>query len=487
MTAVAFDTLKFARALRERAHLSAEQAEGAVGGVRRGGAGRPADPGRPAGPRRLVKAEFVAVRAEIAAFQAETKAEFAAVRAELAAFKIETRTEFAAVRSELAAFKLETGTEFAAVRSEMKAEFAAVRSEMKNEFAAVRAEIAAFKIETRTEFASVRSEMKLLEQRMTIKLGAMLVALSGASDRGDPIHAGPLRRASHRFGRDVLRRPRQGGGRPTLPPGARKGMFSPRNRKPAGGASRLGTARGSRCTPLPSPVHQIALSWTRGPTPPPACRMKFFPVSPSRARRSASPVERTGRRILRQPGPGGASGAPIPRPCAAAASPISTTRRVREPVRTCRRGLVAPGRRIPDRVRLGPGPSGRCRIVAVRGRRGCPPPRPGRPIPSRPIWRSPPPGSASGAGARPTAASSCRTGPRRSWATRPARRPLGRAARRWSPATTSTGSGDGAGRRRQRRSLRGRDARPPGRMTARRPGSPLAARRPSRPTGRSPA
>ncbi len=28
MTAVAFDTLKFARALRERAHLSAEQAEG---------------------------------------------------------------------------------------------------------------------------------------------------------------------------------------------------------------------------------------------------------------------------------------------------------------------------------------------------------------------------------------------------------------------------------------------------------------------------
>lgn len=68
----------------------------------------------------------------------------------------------------------------------MKAEFVAVRAEIaafqaktETEFAAVRAKLAAFKIETRNEFTAVRLETKLLEQRMTIKLGAMLVALGG--------------------------------------------------------------------------------------------------------------------------------------------------------------------------------------------------------------------------------------------------------------------------------------------------------------------
>ncbi|MGX7703624.1 coiled-coil domain-containing protein [Methylobacterium sp. Gmos1] len=165
MTAVAFDTLKFARALRERAHLSAEQAEGlseVFAEAVQGGLPTRADL---QGLEGSVKAEFVAVRSEVAAFQAETRGEFAAVRAELAAFKAETRNEFASVRAEMKA-------EFAAVRQEMKTEFAAVRSEMKTEFAAVRSEM-------KTEFAAVRSDMKLLEQRMTIKLGAMLVALVG--------------------------------------------------------------------------------------------------------------------------------------------------------------------------------------------------------------------------------------------------------------------------------------------------------------------
>ncbi len=172
MTAVAFDTLKFARALRERAHLSAEQAEGlseVFAEAVQGGLPTRADLQSLEGS---AHAEFSAIRSEMAAFRVETrnefaavrselKAEFAAIRSEVAAFKAETRNEFAAVRTEIAAFKLETRNEFAAVRSEMKTEFAAVRSEMK------------------TEFAAVRADMNLLEQRMTIKLGAMLVALVG--------------------------------------------------------------------------------------------------------------------------------------------------------------------------------------------------------------------------------------------------------------------------------------------------------------------
>lgn len=107
MSAVAFDTLKFARALRERAHLSAEQAEG-----------------------------------------------LSEVFAEAVQGGLPTRADLQGLEGSVKA-------EFVAVRSEMKAEFAAVRSEMK------------------TEFAAVRSDMELLERRMTIKLGAMLVALVG--------------------------------------------------------------------------------------------------------------------------------------------------------------------------------------------------------------------------------------------------------------------------------------------------------------------
>lgn len=125
MAAVAFDTLKFARALRERAHLSAEQAEG------------------------LSEVFAEAVHGGLP------------TRADLQSLEGSAHAEFAAIRSEMAAFKAGTRNEFAAVSSEMKTEFAAVRSEMK------------------TEFAVVRADMKLLEQRMTIKLGAMLVALVG--------------------------------------------------------------------------------------------------------------------------------------------------------------------------------------------------------------------------------------------------------------------------------------------------------------------
>ncbi|MET7242419.1 hypothetical protein ABZT49_03555 [Methylobacterium sp. EM32] len=71
--------------------------------------------------------------------------------------------------------KSETAAEFAAVRSEI----AVLRTDMKMEFTALRAEASAFQKDVRNEFAAVRSEMKLLEQRMTIKLGAMLAAFAG--------------------------------------------------------------------------------------------------------------------------------------------------------------------------------------------------------------------------------------------------------------------------------------------------------------------
>lgn len=96
MTAAPFDTLKLARALRDKAGFSQEHAEAAADAF-----------------------------AEVVAEQVATKQDVKDLGTEL-------RAEIAAVRSEIAA-----------VRSEMRSEFAAVRAEMRTEFAAMRAEIAA--------------------------------------------------------------------------------------------------------------------------------------------------------------------------------------------------------------------------------------------------------------------------------------------------------------------------------------------------------
>lgn len=83
MTAVTFETLKFARALRERAHLTAEQAEGlseAYPEAVQGGLPTRADLQRLEGS---VNAGCAAVRSEIAAFKSDITSEFASVRSEM--------------------------------------------------------------------------------------------------------------------------------------------------------------------------------------------------------------------------------------------------------------------------------------------------------------------------------------------------------------------------------------------------------------------
>jgi ABC-type phosphate transport system auxiliary subunit len=147
VAAAPFDTLKLARALRDKAGFSQEHAEATADAL--------ADA---VSEQVATKQDIRDVGTEVEALRSEIQAEFAAVRSEMQA-------EFAAVRSEMQA-------EFAAVRSEMQAEFAAVRSEMQAEFAAVRSEIAALRGDMVAGFRDV-------EQRMTIRLGGMLVVLAG--------------------------------------------------------------------------------------------------------------------------------------------------------------------------------------------------------------------------------------------------------------------------------------------------------------------
>jgi predicted nucleic acid-binding Zn-ribbon protein len=146
----AFDTLKLARDLRENAAFSPEQAEG------------------------LAAAISSAVQDNVPA-KSETAAEFAAVRSEITALRTDMKMEFAALRADFLASQKDVSNEFAGIR----AESSAYQKDARNEFAAIRADSSAYQKDTRNEFAAIRSEMKLLEQRMTIKLGAMLAAFAG--------------------------------------------------------------------------------------------------------------------------------------------------------------------------------------------------------------------------------------------------------------------------------------------------------------------
>ena len=80
-----------------------------------------------------------------------TKADLLAVRADL--------------REEVSALRAELKEEIAALRAELKGDITALRTESKEDIASVRAEI-----------NTVRADMQALELRMTIRLGALVVA-----------------------------------------------------------------------------------------------------------------------------------------------------------------------------------------------------------------------------------------------------------------------------------------------------------------------
>ena len=61
----------------------------------------------------------------------------------------------------------------------VRAEISALRTEMHAEIAALRAEIAALRAEMKAEVAALREEMKSLENRLLIKLGALIVIMLG--------------------------------------------------------------------------------------------------------------------------------------------------------------------------------------------------------------------------------------------------------------------------------------------------------------------
>lgn len=70
-------------------------------------------------------------------------------------------------------------TDLERVEHKLETQIAETRSELKAEIAAVKAEVATVKADLRLVENGLRAELKQVEQRMTIKLGAMLLALVG--------------------------------------------------------------------------------------------------------------------------------------------------------------------------------------------------------------------------------------------------------------------------------------------------------------------
>ncbi len=128
MTAIAFDTLKFVKRLKE-AGFSEQQAEA------------------------LAEAEV-----------------------ELFETTLASKQDIGELKREIEAVRTELKREIEAVRTELKREIEAVRTELKHEIEAVRTE---FKHEIEVVRAKLEYEIRATEQRMLIKLGSLMVVAVG--------------------------------------------------------------------------------------------------------------------------------------------------------------------------------------------------------------------------------------------------------------------------------------------------------------------
>jgi hypothetical protein len=138
MPALTFDTLKFARRLKEAGmdpRLAEEQAEALAEVL-------------------AAKFDTLVEKRDLAELRQELLREIASLRQEMESANATLRKDMEANLSELR-------KDNALLRKDMEASDAALRQEMENGFAAV------------------RKEMQLLEQRLIIKLGAMLVVATG--------------------------------------------------------------------------------------------------------------------------------------------------------------------------------------------------------------------------------------------------------------------------------------------------------------------
>lgn len=141
MTAVAFDTLKFARALREKAKLSPEQAEGLADALVDVFDGNLA-----------TKADIYELRADVQIVRGDIEALKIQSRADTEALRLATQGDIESLRMTTEAdsdnLRLSTTTGLEGLRMEIKAGLDGLRLETKADIEAVKGAIASAKVET---------------------------------------------------------------------------------------------------------------------------------------------------------------------------------------------------------------------------------------------------------------------------------------------------------------------------------------------------
>jgi predicted amino acid-binding ACT domain protein len=142
MTALAFDTLKFAQTLRDKAKFTQEQSEGLALAI------SDTTSNQLATKENLNQVERD-IRSDIRQLDLSVKADISAIKSEL-------KTEITTLRSAL-------NTEIATLRSELNTEITALKSELNTEITTLRSEL-------KTETTSLRSEIKASEGRLEVKI-----------------------------------------------------------------------------------------------------------------------------------------------------------------------------------------------------------------------------------------------------------------------------------------------------------------------------
>jgi len=134
MTAVAFDTLRFVRTLREKAKMSPEQAEG------------------------LADAVAEAIQNDLA-----TKADIAMVRTDIEALRLSTKTDLDALRlstkTDLEALRLSTKTDLEALQLSTKGDLEALRLSTKGDIAETKADLREVELRLEARIEATKTEI----------------------------------------------------------------------------------------------------------------------------------------------------------------------------------------------------------------------------------------------------------------------------------------------------------------------------------------
>ena len=172
MTSIAFDTLKFARTLRDRAKMSPEQAEGlsdALLEAIQGDIPTKAD-------LKDVEASIDALRSNIEALRASTKSDIEGVKASIEALRASTKSDFeglkASTKADIEGLRASTKADVEGLKTSTKADIEGIKSSIKVDLEGIKASIDALRIAAKSDVDASRASAREAELRLEARMEA---------------------------------------------------------------------------------------------------------------------------------------------------------------------------------------------------------------------------------------------------------------------------------------------------------------------------